>query len=163
MSAAPLESVPFSELLRQPAETTERLAHTRAVRLRRRDADDLVLMSADRAEAEGEVIDLTARLLASVLRRDPQLVREVLPTVLPWVRFLPAGDVDQLATEFIATGEAAGAIGNMAPVSQLLTEWRHTAEIHADPDLYRALTKRNFGDFGPLPKPETEGAPNAGI
>lgn len=153
MTRAPLESVPFSDLLRQPAETAERLTTTRAVRLRRRDAADLVLMSAERADAEGEVIDLTARLLASVVRRDPGALHETLPTLLPWIRFLPAADVDQLVTEFVATVNAAVALGNTAPVSQLLTEWRHTAEIHADPDLYRALTSRPLGDFGPVPRP----------
>ncbi|WP_233565142.1 hypothetical protein [Micromonospora musae] len=152
----PVESVPFSELLRQPAETAERLSRTRAVRLRRRDAADLVLMSADRADAEGEVVDLTARLLASVVRRDPGLVREALPTVLPWVRFLPPGDVEQMADEFIATAEAAAALGNTAAVSQLLTEWRHTAEIHADPDLHRVLAAPSSGDFGLVARPTGE-------
>ncbi|AVT32637.1 hypothetical protein C6361_27805 [Plantactinospora sp. BC1] len=154
MTAAPLESVPFSELLRQPAETTERLTRARAVRLRRRDAADLMLMSADRAEAEAEVIDVTARLLASIARRDPTLVREMLPTALPWVRFLPAADADAMADEFVATTEAAAAIGNTAAVSQLLIEWRHTAEIHADPDLHRALTEQPLSDFGPVPRPD---------
>lgn len=154
MTAAPLESVPFSELLRQPAETADRLTRTRAVRLRRRDAADLVLMSADRAEAEAEVVDVTARLLAGVARRDPNLLREVLPTALPWVRFLPKADVDAMAEEFVATTEAAAAIGNTAAVSQLLVEWRHTAEIHADPELYRALTQETLGDFGPVPRPD---------
>lgn len=152
----PLESVPFSELLRRPAETAERLSRTRAVRLRRRDAADLVLMSADRADAEGEVVDLTARLLASMLRRDPALVREALPTVLPWVRFLPPGDVAQMAGEFIATAEAAAAVGNTTAVSRLLTEWRHTAEIHADPDLHRVLSTPSSGDFGPVARPAGE-------
>jgi hypothetical protein len=36
--------------------------------LRRRDAEDLVLMSAGRAQQEGEVVDLTARLLAGMLK-----------------------------------------------------------------------------------------------
>ena len=152
MTAAPLESVPFSELLRQPVETAERLTRTRAVRLRRRDAADLVLMSADRADAEAEVIDITSRLLAGVARRDPGLVREVLPTALPWVRFLPAADIDAMAGELVATTEAAAAIGNTAAVSQLLIEWRHTAEIHADPDLHRALTQP-LDNFGPVPRP----------
>lgn len=147
-----MESVPFSELLRQPAETTDRLTRARAVRLRRRDAADLVLMSADRAEAEAEVIDVTARVLAGVARRDPGLVREVLPTALPWVRFLPAVDIEAMADEFVATAEAAAAIGNTAAVSQLLIEWRHTAEIHADPDLHRALTRQPLADFGPVPR-----------
>ncbi|WP_433317220.1 hypothetical protein [Micromonospora chersina] len=152
----PLESVPFSELLRQPTETAERLARTRALRLRRRDAADLVLMSADRAEAEGEVVDLTARLLASLVRQDPGLVREALPTVLPWVRFLPPEDAKQMAGEFIATAEAAAAVGNTAALSQLLTEWRHTAEIHADPDLHRILATPSADDFGPVPRPVSE-------
>jgi hypothetical protein len=148
-----LESVPFSELLRQPAETTDRLTRARALRLRRRDAADLVLMSADRAEAEAEVVDVTARLLAGVIRRDPGLLREVLPTALPWVRFLPAADIDAMADELVATTEAAAAIGNTAAVSQLLVEWRHTAEVHADPDLHRALTRQPLADFGPVPRP----------
>ncbi|MGC4880109.1 hypothetical protein ACLQ26_28055 [Micromonospora sp. DT43] len=152
----PLESVPFSELLRQPAETAERLSRARAVRLRRRDAADLVLMSADRAAAEGEVVDLTARLLASVVRRNPTLVREALPTVLPWVRFLPPEDREQMANEFVSTAEAAAAVGNTAAVSQLLTEWRHTAEIHADPDLHRVLAAPSSDDFGAVPRPTTE-------
>jgi len=153
VSSGAAESVPFSDLLRAPGETVERLGASRTVRLRRRGAADLVLMSADRADQEGEVIDLTARLLAGVVRRDPGVVREVLPTVLPWVRFLPAGDIEQLLSEFLVVSEAAGALGTTAPISQLLVEWRHTAEVHADPDLYRALTSRPLGDFGPVPRP----------
>jgi len=153
MTAAPLESVPFSELLRQPVETADRLFRVRAVRLRRRDAADLVLMSADRAEAEAEVLDMTSRLLAGVARHDPGLVREVLPDALPWVRFLPVADIDAMADELVSTTEAAAAIGNTATVSQLLIEWRHTAEIHADPELYRALTAQPLDDFGPVPRP----------
>ena len=153
MTNASTESVPFSDLLRRPAETTERLSRTRAVRLHRRDSADLVLMSAERADAEGEVVDLAARLLAGLAHRDPGLLREVLPTVLPWVRFLPPVDVDALVDDFVATVAAAVSIGSTTAVSQLLAEWRHTAEIHADPELYRVLTARSLGDFGAAPKP----------
>jgi hypothetical protein len=126
---------------------------TRAVRLRRRDAADLVLMSADRADAEGQIVDLTARLLATLVTRNPGLVRDVLPVVLPWVRFLPDEDVAQLASEFVSTAEAAAAVGNSAAISQLLSEWRHTAEIYADPELHQALTSPLLGDFGAVPRP----------
>jgi hypothetical protein len=153
MTSAASESVPFSELLRQPAETADRLTRTRAVRLRRRDAADLVLMSADRADAEAEVIDITARLLAGVARRSPRLLHELLPTALPWVRFLPAGDIEAMATEFVAATEAAASLGNTAAISQILLEWRHTAEIHADPELHRALTQP-LDDFGPVSRPD---------
>ena len=154
--AMPLESVPFSELLRQPAETTERLSRARAVRLRRRDAADLVLMSADRARAEGEVVDLDHPAAGRCRTPGSSLVRELLPTVLPWVRFLPPADAEQMADEFVSVAEAASSIGNTAPLSQLVAEWRHTAEIHADPDLQRILSAPSTDDFGPVARPADE-------
>ncbi|MFJ4669077.1 hypothetical protein [Kitasatospora purpeofusca] len=30
---------------------------------------------------------------------------------------------------------------DLAPIAVLLTQWRHTAEVHADPALYTALTQ----------------------
>jgi hypothetical protein len=153
---SPLEEVPFTELIQHPTTTTGRLAGVRALRIRRRDADDLVLMSADRADREGEVIDLTARLLAALLAENggADLIRRVLPTILPWVRFLPAGAVDELAVEFVATTRAAAAVNNMTPVSQLLTEWRNTAEVYADPQLAAVLARPHEGDYGPVPVPD---------
>lgn len=154
--SSPLEEVPFTELIQQPTKTTRRLAGSRALRLRRRDAGDLVLMSADRAEQEGEVVDLTARLLAGVLREHggAELLRQVLPSVLAWTRFLPPAAIDELAAEFVETTQAAAAVNNMAPISQLLAEWRHTAEVYADPELHAILSRPHEGDHGPVPPPE---------
>jgi hypothetical protein len=150
----PLEEVPFSELIQHPTRTTGRLAEVRALRLRRRDADDLVLMPAGRAAQEGEVIDITARLLAGVLEEaGPDVVRKVLPAVLPWVRFLPADAVDEMVSEFIDTTHAAAEVNNPAPVAQLLAAWRHTAEIYADPELHAVLSRPHDGDHGPVPAP----------
>jgi hypothetical protein len=61
-----------------------------------------------------------------------------------------------MATEFVETAEAAAAVGNTAAVSQLLTEWRHTAEVHADPDLHRVLAAPSSDDFGAVPRPADE-------
>jgi hypothetical protein len=154
MGSTSTETVAFSDLLRSPGEVTDRLAHLRALRLRRRDAADVMLMSTERAEQEGELVDLTGRLLSLLMDRDPDLVRSVLPAALPWTRFLPDAEVDQLTAEFSAVAVAAASIGNWAPVSQLLTEWRHTAEIHADPELHAALTSGPLDDFGPVPVPD---------
>jgi hypothetical protein len=147
--------VPFTELIQHPAKTAALLAGLRALRLRRRGAADLVLMSADRAQQEGEVVDVAARLLAGVLASSggAELVRQVLPTALPWVRFLPTAAAGELATEFVATAHAAAAVDNMAPVAQLLAEWRHTAEVYADPELHAALTRAHEGDHGPVTVP----------
>jgi hypothetical protein len=151
-----LEEVSFTELIQHPTRTTGRLAAARALRLRRRDADDLVLMSAGRAEQEGEVIDLTARLLAGMLSElgSAEAVRRVLPSVLPWIRFLPADAVDEFVSEFIETTLAAAEMNNVAPIAQLLVAWRHTAEVYADPELYSTLSRPHEGDHGPVPAPD---------
>ena len=143
----PVEDLAFTEFIQRPTAATGRLATVRALRLRRRDADDLVVMSAARAEREQEVIELTARLLSSLVRHaDGQaLLQELLPKVLPWVRFLPATDRHALVQEFIDVTEAATSVDNVSPIAQLLVEWRHTAEVHADPELHALLSAPREG------------------
>jgi hypothetical protein len=116
-------------------------------------------MSAHTADQENEVIELTARLLVSLLRHDDgqDLIRRALPEVLPWMRFLPSDDADLLATEFAQVAEASASVDSVAPISQLLTEWQHTAEVHADPELYALLSAPLGEDHGralPLDAPE---------
>lgn len=154
----PLEDIPFTEFVQRPTAATGRLATVRALRLRRRDAEDLLVMSAARAERESEVLDMTARLLASLIRHKNGmgLVEGVLPEVLPWVRFLPSDDRRLLIREFTETAEAAASVDNVAPIAQLLVEWRHTAEVHADPELYALLSTPRGEDHGPALPPEFE-------
>ncbi len=45
-------------------------------------------------------------------------------------------------------------IDNLWPVSQLLVEWRHTAEIYADPLLHEAATRTLGDEGGPVPRPK---------
>lgn len=158
---APIENVPvdevsFTELIQHPTRTTQRLNTARALRLRRRDADDLVLMSATRAGEEGQVIDLTARLLAGVLRElgSPAAIRQAVLKVLPWTRWLPSDALDELVAEFVDTTRAAADLRNTAPIAQLLAEWRHTAEVYADPELHTSLSRAHEGDHGRVPQPE---------
>lgn len=113
-------------------------------------ADIHMLTLADRVEQGGQVIDLTARLLSEIARREPGLIGEV----LPWARFLPADALEEMCAEFVETAAAAGSIGNMASVSQLLTAWRHTAEVYSDPELHAVLKAPTSGDYGSVPMPE---------
>jgi hypothetical protein len=156
MSVSAYDQVPFTELLREPSATAGRLQGARRLRLRRRDAEDLVLQTAERAAREDEVIDMSARLLAGLLRDadGALIVRRILPQVLPWVTFLPPEAADELVEELVATLQAAVSIDNLCPVSQLLVEWRHTAEIYADPVLYKAATRvlSDDGSLVPLPQ-----------
>src|SRR6266705_5086210 len=89
------EDVPFSELLHHPAATAERLNTVRALRLRRRDAADLALMRVEQLERDDLVADFTASLLAVLVRSENiAVVRQILPAAIPWMTFLPAGDID---------------------------------------------------------------------
>ncbi|MFG3507945.1 hypothetical protein ACGF5F_20875 [Streptomyces sp. NPDC047821] len=154
MTAA-YEDVPFSELLHRPAATTRRLDAVRALRLRRRDAGDLALIRLDQLEQDTTVVDFTARLLAGLVRTEnTAALRVALPEALPWTTFLPPADMEALIAELVETAQGAAALDNLAPIALLLTQWRHSAEIYADPALHALVTRRPDGDFGPVPAPE---------
>ncbi|MFB7128708.1 hypothetical protein [Kitasatospora sp. NPDC056273] len=154
MTAA-YEDVPFSELLHHPAATTRRLDEVRALRLRRRDAEDLALMSVDQMERDASVVDFTSRLLAGLVRTENvAALRQALPEALPWSTFLPEEDIDTLLTELVDTARGAVALDNLAPIALLLTQWKHSAEVYADPALLAILTRELEGDLGPVPPPE---------
>ncbi len=156
MTAA-YEDVPFSDLLHHPAATTRRLDAVRALRLRRRDAGDLALMRVDQMERDATVMDFTARLLTGLVRTENiDALRQALPDALPWSTFLPAEDIDTLLAELVDTARGAVALDNLAPLALLLEQWKHSAEIHADPALHAVLTREPEGDLGPVPVPEAD-------
>jgi hypothetical protein len=131
---------PFSEFLRQPNDVVAELDEHDVV-LRRRNAPALRLSDASRDDARAEAYDTAARLLRNLLAHDRSGLAEALDEVFPWATLLPARDravfVDELGQTLVATS----AIDNFAPLSQLLRDWRATAEIHADPALARRLRR----------------------
>src|SRR3954452_5136153 len=157
MTTSAQDEVSFTELLQHPTEVTRRLGTVRSVLVRRRDAADLVLMPADRAEQEYHVAGIIARLFSELLR-DPEtmdIAAKILPRAIPWVRFLPPDDLRTMLAELVDTATAGTSIENLTPLDLLLTQWRHTAEIHADPELAAALAGPFDGpDGGLVPRPE---------
>jgi hypothetical protein len=150
---ADVVDIPFSDLAKRPAQVADMLRTTPALRLSRRDAEDLVLMHADRRDSEYEVILVTARLLAELAAAEPGALHRVLPRVLPWALYLPAEDFELMVADFVTAAAAAADLGNVVPLAHRLVTWKHTAEVHADPDLYEAVT-RPIEDAGPVPLPE---------
>ena len=144
--------IPFSDLAKRPAQVADMLRGNAALRLSRRDAEDLVLMSAARRDSEQEVMMVTARLLAELAATDPTVLQRFLPRVLPWALYLPAEDADLMIADFVGAAAAAADFGNVVPLAQRLIAWKHTAEVHADPELYKAVT-RPIEDAGPVPFP----------
>jgi hypothetical protein len=156
MTAA-YEEVPFSELLHHPAATAERLNEVRALRLRRRDAGDLALMRIDQLERDESVMEFTTRLLAGLVSSgNVAVIRRLLPDAVPWVTFLPESDFDAFVEELVTVARGAAALGNLAPVEVILTQWRHSAEVHADPVLLEMVTREPEGDLGRVPPPPGE-------
>ena len=63
------------------------------------------------------------------------LVMDVLPASFPWVRHLPAHEMRWFSVELVETLGAAAELDNSAAVAQLVTGWKATAEVYADPEL----------------------------
>lgn len=153
----PAPEVPFSELVQKPTDTVARLTAERGqtLRLRRRDAEDLTLSTAARAEQEHTVVSATTRMFVALMQRDEaarSLLIDVVPAAFPWVRFLPTEDVRAFVLELVETLHAADALDNPAPVVHVIAAWQHTAEVYADPDL-AARIHRLDGDLGAVPEP----------
>ena len=53
----------------------------------------------------------------------------------------------------VTAGGGATDLDNVAPVATLLAQWRHTAEVYADPNVLAILTREPEGDLGPVPTP----------
>lgn len=148
----------LSDLLNKPKKTLELLETNRQIRLRRRDAEDLVLTTAERAEQNATAMRTMSRLFNEMMRRDPMVLTmavQVLPAVFPWVRYLDEDEQKEFAAEWLAALSSGSAMGNTAAVEVVVAAWQHTAEIYADPELYARLSEPlDDADYGPARPPE---------
>lgn len=149
----------LSDLLNKPKATLARLATNRRLVLRRRDDEDLVLTTAERAAQDTAVVRDTTRLFREMMRRDPAVMAlavQVLPTVFPWVRHLPEDAWPEFAAEWLDTLNAATDLDNNAAVEGVVAAWRATAEIYADPVLYAVATRTHetIENGEHVPRPE---------
>ena len=99
-------------------------------------------------------------MFVALLKESPaavELLTRVFPEAFPWVRFLPQKAVQEFLLEFVETARASTSLGSLAPITQVIEAWKHTAEIYADPELHASLTK-DFGseDHGAVPMPIVE-------
>jgi hypothetical protein len=152
-----MDVVSFSDLQLRGKATVEswlRGSTHRALVVRRRDAEDLVLTTASRAAQAREASSVTARILIALMQREPRvrdLVTDVVPEVFPWVAFLSRDEIREFVVELVSTMKAAESIDNPAPVAQVIDAWRHTAEVLADPELAAVLSAPSEGDDSPVP------------
>jgi hypothetical protein len=150
--------VNLSDLLNKPKATLALLDTNRRLVLRRRDAEDLVLTTAERAAADTAVVRDTTRLFAELMRADPMVMSlavQVLPAIFPWVRHLPGDAKEEFAAEWLATLRAAAGMENNAAVEGVVAAWRSTAEIYADPELF-AIATMEHPEFDDEDEPSAE-------
>jgi hypothetical protein len=129
---------PFSDLLRRPKDVTDDLDEG-DVLLRRRDEPDLRLSRADREVHRAEAFSALGRAMRNLAVHNPRALSDALADAFPWLELIPARDRRLFLDEFSRVVTAAAAVDNYEPLSQLVREWRATAEIHADPKLARRL------------------------
>jgi hypothetical protein len=149
------EEVPFSQLLQHSRDTLAKLegGHGR-LRLVRRDGEDLILESSRRAAADEEALAITSRIISELVNTDEAVLARVFPAVFGWMRFLPPEDGRAFISEFAETARACTELDTLMPLSAVVAAWRATAQVHADPDLYRGLTTPvDEADHGPVPEP----------
>jgi hypothetical protein len=143
---------PFSDLLRRPKDVASDVDDGDVV-LRRRDEPDLWLSRADREAERSAAFTAVARALRTVAVKSPAALADALADAFPWVEFLPAAERRSFVEEFSRTVTAAAELSNSAPLTQLVREWRATAEVYADPKLARRLRRpiEAAGDAIPVP------------
>jgi len=140
---------PFSDLLRHPKQVTENLQDS-DVLLRRRDEPDVRLSLADRDAGRASALGALGRTLRNVAVQNPKALAEALAEALPWLEFLPPSDRKLFVDEFSRVTAASAELDNYAALSQLVSEWRATAEMHADPRLARRLKRPLQADGQPV-------------
>jgi hypothetical protein len=157
-----MQEVTFTDLLQRPTETIDKLkaSRRRALRVHRRGTeDDLVLTTAARSAQDDQLVEVATRLLRAIMS-DPVVrsshLLDLVPQVFPWLRFLPSGDRIEFVRELIAVMDASKDVDSPGPVLQLITEWRNTAQIYADPELLEILRSEVIDDAGAVPAPPRE-------
>jgi len=153
---APTVEATLTDFLRDPNSIVEKLERQDVV-LHRRNASDLRLSLQSRSESDDQGVRFVAHLLGQALADNVLRARLMsAAAAIPWVTFLPEQARRTFVEELIRTAEAAGELGSMAPLAQLLVEWKATAAIHADPALAVELNRpiAEIGSRVPAPSGE---------
>lgn len=144
---------PFSDLLRRPKDVTDDVESGDVV-LRRRDEPDLRLTRADREASRADTFTAIGRALRNLAVHHPAALGAALADAFPWMEFLPAVERHAFLDEYSRIVAAAAALDSYEPLSQLVQEWRATAEVHADPKLARRLQRAADAEGAPVARPK---------
>jgi hypothetical protein len=155
----------WSDIARNPRAVAATVEREGEARLERRgEGQPFILIAAWRRDADRAGVRTAERLVRNAIAHATKIgdLDDLLTETFPWVRFLPADERKEFAEAFAATYSACVDLGTWAPLEQLMTEWRATAAIHADPVLAAKLRGPFDVDLGPAPEPEVVSDAEAG-
>ncbi len=148
--------VPYSSFLRGPSEVLPALEHG-DVQLDRRDAEALVMTRARRYRAAMRGTSLASAMVRDLAKNDAELAGRLLAEQLPWLAWMPKAEQEDCLSEILTHLAAAAETGTFEPFARALTEWEHTAEVWADPDLSKRLSSEFPGNAKAIPRPKAQG------
>ncbi|WP_432091522.1 prevent-host-death family protein [Streptomyces sp. NRRL F-5630] len=145
---AETESVSFTDLSRNPKGVAARAAALGQLRVTHRDAPDMVLTTAVRAEGAEENLTTASRLFLALMKQDDgaRALLLALPEVFPWARHLDAEEVWAFTVELLEALSDAAELGAGEAVHRAIVSWRATARINADPEQLRESLRPLDGD-----------------
>ncbi|MDT0474327.1 prevent-host-death family protein [Streptomyces griseoviridis] len=145
---AETESVSFTDLSRNPKGVAARAAALGRLRVTHRDAPDMVLTTAARAEGAEENLTTASRLFLALMKQDDgaRALLLALPEVFPWARHLDAEEVRAFTVELLGALSDAAELGAGEAVHRAIVSWRATARINADPEQLRESLRPLDGD-----------------
>ncbi|MEV6983031.1 hypothetical protein AB0M95_17450 [Sphaerisporangium sp. NPDC051017] len=152
MSASNVDAVTFSDLSRNPRAVAERATRLGRVRVTHRDAPDFYLTAADREERREQTLATASRLFLALIKHDPTARSLVIamPEVFPWVRHLTSAELRAFTLELVEALSDAAELDVDVTLQEVITGWRATARIKADPADYAQARTATSGDFGPV-------------
>jgi hypothetical protein len=122
----------------------------------RRDGEDLYLTTERHDRRREETAEVTARLLAALIRSDEgaRAILIALPEVFPWGRHLSAEEVRGFVLDLVDATRDVAELDAHTDLHRVIVEWRATARILADPELTTQLrAPLPDEDHGEVPAP----------
>lgn len=148
-----MSSETLTTFLRDPNSVIDRVEKGDDVILRRRDGEPLRLSLKSHWDERSTGTELVARLLVDLLepKVTPALTQALLKSLrqhFTWLTFLSESQHREFLDDFLRTARACAEIGNNQPLAAMVSAWKSTAAIYADPKLAAELRR-------PLPGTDT--------
>lgn len=111
--------------------------------------DDLLVMRADHARRNVELLDVLIGLLEASIEQGQDSAWESLPDLLPWSTVLPEDDRKLMASEILKVASYKDPSTRVETLDILVGQWEDTAAIWQDEGLLERL-RAPVGNFGPV-------------